>query len=43
MEVHAARDPPVVKYVDTEDEEEEKPLSASSDDYTEGSDSELED
>lgn len=43
MEVHAAREPPVVKYEDTDDEEVEKGLSASTDDYTEGSDSELED
>uniref|UniRef100_A0A915EFI1 J domain-containing protein n=1 Tax=Ditylenchus dipsaci TaxID=166011 RepID=A0A915EFI1_9BILA len=42
MEVHAAREPPVVKYEDTEDEDEEKDKSESSEDYTEGSDSEQE-
>jgi hypothetical protein len=41
MEVHPAREPPQVKYEDTEEEEEGKDL-VSSDEYTEGSDSEQE-
>ncbi|KAH7700231.1 Protein DNJ-29 a [Aphelenchoides avenae] len=40
MEVLPAREPPVVKYEDTEDEKEEGDASESTEDYTEGSDSE---
>lgn len=43
MEVHPAREPPQVKYEDTEDEkEEDKEEPESTDEYTEGSDSEQE-
>ena len=41
MEVYPAREPPQIKYEDTEEEEVDK-ASESSDDYTEGSDSEQE-
>lgn len=42
MEVHEAREHPQIKYEDTEDEDEEKDLTETSDNYTEGSDSEEE-
>lgn len=42
MEVHPAREPPQVKYEDTEEEEEKEEADDSTDDYTEGSDSEQE-
>jgi translocation protein SEC63 len=40
MEVHPAREPPQVKYEDTEDEEEKQDGTESSDEYTEDSGSE---